>query len=105
MSPLKVSPDVKRKKIKARVRPKKIKDNATENTEGSFEEYETSSILDGDVYRGTPLEPINEAEDDHSPNINRNQRPRLHILNQDLLSIQIIPKDDNLSYNKTVDKE
>ena len=94
MSPLKESPDLKRKRVKARVRPKRLKDNTAENTEGSFEDYDASSILDGDVYRGTPLEPINEAEDDHSPNIARNQRPRLHQLNDDLLQIQIMPQDD-----------
>ena len=77
MSPIKDSPDIKRKKVKARVRPKKHKGNTAENTECSFDEYEGSSILDGDVFKGTPLEPINEADDDHSPNINRNQRPRL----------------------------
>ena len=100
LSPLKESPEVKRKKVKTRVRPRKLK-QGVEGTEASFDEDDITNNLDGEVKLGTPLEPIHEADEDHSPNLERNQRPRLKTRNQDLFQIQTINVDgidrDNLS--------
>jgi hypothetical protein len=82
------------------VRPRKLK-TGIEGTEASFDEEDITNNLDGEVQLGTQLEPIHEADEDHSPNFDRNQRPRLKTRNQDLFQIQTINVDsfdrDNLS--------
>ena len=77
---------MKRKKVKTRVRPRKLK-QGVEGPDASFDEDDITNNLDGDVQLRTPLEPIHEADEDHSPNLDRNQRPRLKTLNQDLFQI------------------
>ena len=74
LSPQKEPTEIKRKRVKARVRPKRGKSG--QDAETSFDEDEASNNLDRDGLIGTPLDPINETEDDHSPNLDRNIRPR-----------------------------
>ena len=58
------------------MRPRKLK-QGVEVAEASFDEDDISNSLDGEVQLRTLLEPIHEADEDHSPNLDRNQRPRL----------------------------